>query len=154
MKKIFKTFVLPVLLSTIIGFIFAKVVFRIYQDNLDIKLSSSKIYLLKNGEYKTYEEMRQDNNYHNYVYYQDENAYKSIIGITNEEENINKIKEIYDSPIEIEEYYISSGILDEKQKEYDKKLKQAKNNKEVQEIVDNILNIYKENDKITFILSK
>jgi len=154
MKKAIKSFVLPVLISVVTGFVFAKVVYGIYQDNIDIRLSSSKIFLLKNGEYKTYEDMRQDNNYNNYVYYQDNDIYKSIVGITNDEENIDKMKEIFNLLLEVEEYYIAEYLIDDKQKEYDIKLKNTNDNKEIKLLVDDILNIYKKNDSITFILSK
>jgi len=154
MKKTIKSFVLPVLISVVTGFVFAKVVYGIYQDNIDIRLSSSKIFLLKNGEYKTYEDMRKDNNYNNYVYYQDDNIYKSIVGITNDEENVDKMKEIFTLPLEVEEYYIAEYLIDDKQKEYDLKLKNTNDDKEIKLLVDDILNIYKKNDSITFILSK
>lgn len=154
MKNTIKSFVLPVLISVVTGFVFAKVVYGIYQDNIDIRLSSSKIFLLKNGEYKTYEDMRKDNNYNNYVYYQDDNIYKSIVGITNDEENVDKMKEIFTLPLEVEEYYIAEYLIDDKQKEYDLKLKNTNDDKEIKLLVDDILNIYKKNDSITFILSK
>ena len=153
MKKIIMSFVLPVFVSVLIGFIFAKVVYNIYQDDLDTRLSSYKIYLLKNGEYSSYEEMRQDNNYHNYIYYKDDNIYKSIIGITNEESNINKIKETTDMPLEVEEYYISSGLVNDKMKDYDKELKNTNDIAKIKEITKNILEIYKENNNITLILT-
>ena len=153
MKKIIMSFVLPVFISIIIGFIFAKVVYKIYQDDLDTRLSSFKIYLLKNGEYSSYEEMRQDNNYHNYLYYKDDNIYKSIIGITNEESNINKIKEVSEMPLEVEEYYISSGLVNDKMKDYDKQLKNTNDIDKIKEITKNILEIYKENNNITLILT-
>ncbi len=154
MKKIIKTFVLPLLLSTLFGFIIARAVYKIYKDDLDIRLSSSKVYLLKNGEYSSYEEMRLDNNYKNYIYYKDNNKYKSIIGITNEEDNIDKIKKSYNIPIEVEEYYISNGLIDNKQKEFDLKLKKTNSEKEIKELINNILEIYKKSDSISLFLSK
>ena len=55
----------------------------------------------------------------NYIYYKDDDMYKTVIGITRDENNIDKIKSLYSDNVKIEEYYIASDLLDDKQNEYD-----------------------------------
>ena len=91
MKKIIKSIIIPILLSILCGYFSAKGVFGIYKENLENKLNSSKIYLLKNGEYNSYDDMRKNNLLNSYVYYEDKNKSTSVVGITKEEDNISAI---------------------------------------------------------------
>lgn len=153
MKKIIKSVLVPLIISTICGYISAKAVYKIYEDSITTRLSSSKIYLLENGEYDNYEDMRENNTSSNFIYYKDNNKYKSIVALTRQEENIKKIKDIYNN-ITVEEYYISNNDNVEKQKEYDKILSNTFDEVEIKKIVNNILELYKENDKVNLILNK
>jgi len=155
MKKQLKNIFLPLIFATICGFFSARIVFNLYHKEVNNYLTSSKIYLLQNGEYNTYEEMRQQNLGNNYVYYEDNKKYKSIVGITKEENNISKIKDIYQTDLIVEEYYISSNLLNNKQLSYDEKLLKTTDPKEVREVVKDIINLYQEDDKtIQLILTK
>lgn len=145
---------MPMILATIFGFISARLVFSIYQEEVVDYLSSSKIYLLKNGEYDTYEEMRMQNLGNSYVYYEDEQKYKSIVGITKEKSNISKIQDIYPINLEVEEYYINTDLLNNQQTSYDNQLSKASNPKEVREVVNNIINLYQKDKTIQLILTK
>ena len=137
--------------AIIIGFIFGKYVFKTYKDSLYSELSSSRLYLVENGEYDNIDTMREENSTNNYVYYKDNNKYKSVVGITRKYDNIDKIKELYSDNLKIYEYYVPVDKLDSKQDEYDNKLTNANNLKEVKEVVDNILELYKDNDSIRLI---
>ena len=154
MKKIINGFFVPLVVSMIFGFVCGKLIYSVYGDDIGNKLSSSKIYLIENGKYLTYDSMREENNGNNYVYYRDDEGYKTVVGITKNEDNINKIKSLYSDKIKIEEYYISSDLVNDKQNEYDLILSNTDDVYEVKKVVDNILNLYREEDTIRFILAK
>lgn len=154
MKKIIKSFIVPIVISVLCGFVCGKLVYSVYGDEVENKLSSSKIYLVENGKYLTYDNMREENNGNNYVYYKDEDGYKTVVGITRNEENIDKIKSLYSDNVKIEEYYIASDLLDDKQNEYDIQLSNTSDIYEVREVVDNILNLYREEDTIKLVLAR
>lgn len=154
MKKILKGYIIPLVVSVIFGFISAKLVYSVYNDDVEKKLSSSKLYLIENGVYLTYDNMREENNGNNYVYYKDDDGYKTVVGITKDYDNIDKIKSLYSNSVKIEEYYISTELLDDKQKEYDLLLSKTDDVYEVKEVVDNILNLYREEDTIKLVLAK
>ena len=149
-----KGFLIPLVVSMVFGFVCGKLVYSVYGDDVENRLSSSKLYLIENGEYLTYDNMREENSGNNYVYYKDDEGYKTVIGITKDEENIDKIKSLYSDSVKVEEYYISSDMLNEKQNEYDIQLSNTSDVYEVKEVVDNILNLYREEDTIKLVLAK
>ena len=154
MKKIIKGIFLPLVISVLFGFVCGKMVYQIYDDELESKLTSSRLYLVQNGEYLTYDSMREENSGNNYVYYKDEDGYKTVIGITRNEDNIDKIKRLYSDSVKIEEYYVSNELLNEKQNEFDKILSNTDDVYKVREVVDNILNLYREDETIRLVLVK
>ena len=153
MKRIVKGIFVPLVVSMLFGFISAKLVYSIYGEDIENKLSSSKIYLVQNGAYDTYDSMREENSGNNYVYYMDEDGYKTVVGITRDENNIEKIKSLYSDSVSVEEYYVSTELLSDKQGEYDLMLNNTDNVYEVREVVDNILSLYREDDTIRLVLS-
>ena len=138
----------------IFGYVLGKLVYKVYGDDIENKLSSSKLYLVENGEYLTYDNMREENTGNNYVYYKDEDGYKTVVGITKNIDNVNKIKKLYNDSVRVEEYYVSSELLNDKQNEYDILLSNTDDVYEVREVVDNILNLYREDDTIKLVLVK
>ena len=154
MKKVIKGVFIPLVISIIFGFICGKLVYSVYGDDIENKLSSSKLYLIQNGEYLTYDNMREENNGNNYVYYKDDDGYKTVVGITKNEDNIDKIKSLYNDDLQVMEYYISTDLLNDKQREYDLMLSNTSDIYEVKKVVDNILNLYRENDTIRLVLVK
>lgn len=151
LKKIVKSVVLPVTVAVMFGFVCGKFVYKTYKDDLYDELKSSKLYLIQNGQYLTYEGMREENSGNNYVYYKDEEGYKTIIGITRNYDNIDKIKSLYSEDLVVDEYYVPIEFLDSKQDEYDLELYNAEDIYEVKEVVDNILNLYRSDDSIKLI---
>ena len=101
MKKILKSYLIPLIISVLFGFISAKLVYSVYNDDVENKLSSSKLYLIESGKYLTYDNMREENNGNNYVYYKDDDGYKTVVGITRNYDNIDKINSI--------EYTVAGG---------------------------------------------
>ena len=154
MKKVIKGIFVPLVVAVICGFVCGKLVYSVYGDDVENKLSSSKLYLIENGEYLTYDNMREENSGNNYVYYKDEEGYKTVVGITRDEDNIEKIKSLYSDSVRVEEYYISTEFLNDKQSEYDLQLANTDDVYEVREVVDNILNLYREDETIRLVLTK
>ena len=154
MKRVIKGIFLPLVISIICGFVCGRLVYSVYNEDIENRFSSSKLYLIENGSYLTYDNMREENSGNNYVYYKDEDGYKTVVGITKNEDNIDKIKSLYSDTVKVEEYYISSDLINDKQIEYDMMLSNTNDLYEVKEVVDNILNLYREEDTIRLILAK
>ncbi len=151
MKKIIKGIIIPVLLSIIIGFIFGKYIFSSYKNNLYRTLTSSKLYLIANGEYDTIDNMRVANTDNSYIYYKDNNKYKTIIGITHDYDNIDKIKNLYNDNISVYTYYIANDKFNSEQLQYDSLLSSTDDSSKIKEVVNNILNLYRDNLDIKLI---
>ena len=151
LNKILKSVCVPVIISILFGYVCGKFVYKTYRDDINGDLTSSKLYLIQNGEYATYDNMREENSGNNYVYYKDKDVYKTVIGITRDYDNISKIKSLYNDDLLVEEYYVPTEFLDSKQDEYDLVLSQTQDVYEVKEIVDNILNLYRNDDSIRLI---
>ena len=151
MKKIIRSVFVPVFIAIILGYIGGRFVYTTYKDNLYDTLRSSRLYLVENGEYDNILDMREENSGNSYVYYKDDNKYKSVVGITKDYDNIGKIKSLYDNNLSVIEYYVANDILDSKQDEYEKKLNSASDILEVKEAVDNILNLYRSDESIKLI---
>lgn len=151
MKKVFKGLFIPIFVAIICGYIGGKFVYKTYHDNLYNSLKSSKLYLIENGEYEDINIMREENSKNNYVYYKDDDKYKSVVGITKDYKNIDKIKSLYSDNLYVLEYYLPNDNIDSKQDEYEKLLYNASNTKDIKEAVDNILNLYRNDDFIRLI---
>lgn len=151
MKKILRGIFVPVLIAIIIGYVGGKFVYRTYRDNLYDSLSSSRLYLVENGVYDTIDLMREENSNNNYVYYKDDDKYKTVVGITRKYDNVNKIKELYSDKLIVKEYYVENDKIDSKQDEYDKILNETDDIYEVKEVVNTILNLYRNDDNVRLI---
>lgn len=151
MRKKVLGIIIPVIISIIFGYVCGKFVYKSYRDNLYDNLKSKRLYLVQKGKYDSYDEMREDNNGNNYVYYQDEDGYKTVVGITMYYDNVDKIKKLYSDKLEVSEYYVSNDFFNNKQNEYDDELTNTNDIYEVKEVVDNILNLYRSDDSIKLI---
>ena len=151
MRKKVLGIIIPVIISIIFGYVCGKFVYKTYRDNLYDNLKSKRLYLVQKGKYDSYDEMREDNNGNNYVYYQDEDGYKTVVGITMYYGNVDKIKKLYSDKLEVSEYYVSNDFFNNKQNEYDDELMNTNDIYEVKEVVDNILNLYRSDDSIKLI---
>ncbi len=151
MKKIIKGIITPTIIAILLGYILGTYVYKTYSDNLYVNLTSSKLYLLENGEYDTIESMRQENDTNNYLYYKDHNKYKSVVGITKNYDNIKKIEKLYNYNTIVLEYYIDNDIIDNRQDEYEKIIDSTSDELKLKEAVNNILNLYRNENKIHLI---
>ena len=145
MKKKLKKVLFPCFLSVICGAICGRLVYSIYDKKLDEDLNIKKIYLIQSGAYSTYDNMLNQTLLSNYVYYEDDDGlYKSIVGITEDYNNIEKIKNTYKADVLISEYYSDDKELNQKLKEYDQKIKQTNDEKQIKQLVAEMLALYKD----------
>lgn len=143
-KKLNKVFI-PIFLSIIFGIFSANFVYKIYDKKINDDLNGEKLYLIQSGAYSSYDSMVNNTLLSNYVYYEDDDGlYKSIIGITKDEENIDKIKNTYKEKVLISEYYSKDETLNKKIENYDKELKQTLNENDIKKIISETLKIYKD----------
>ena len=68
-----------------------------------------------------------------------------------EYDNVDKIKKLYDDKVTVSIYYIDNTLSNDKQGEYDKELMNSNNMDDVRDVVNNILELYRENNNIKLI---
>lgn len=146
MKKKLLKVVFPLFLSLVFGVICGRLVYGIYDKKLEADVNGEKIYLIQSGAYSTYDKMVDYTLLSNYVYYEDDGLYKSIIGITENYDNIEKIKNTYNSNVIVKEYYSKDKKLNDKIKEYDILIKNTNDNTEIKKIISEVLALYKDNN--------
>lgn len=154
MKNIIKKVFTPIIMGVILGSICGKIAYKIYSDDLENKFSTKKVYILEYGTYNNFDNMKEDNNQNNYIYYIDNNQYKSIVGITKNENNIEKIKKLYNTDLKVKEFYIEEKEINEKQDEFDQKLSNSIKEEDTRKLLDDIINLYKEDDNMRLISIK
>ena len=142
MKNIIKKVFTPIIMGVILGSICGKIAYKIYSDDLENKFSTKKVYILEYGTYN------------NYIYYIDNNQYKSIVGITKNENNIEKIKKLYNTDLKVKEFYIEEKEINEKQDEFDQKLSNSTKEEDTRKLLDDIINLYKEDNNMRLISIK
>lgn len=152
MKKFLRKVVIPIFISVICGFICGKLVYQIYDSKIEEELKGEKIYLIQAGAYETYDKMINNTLVNNYAYYEDDDGlFKSIIGLTENTNNIEKIKKSYGKEVIINEYYSKDEELNKKIKKYDKSLEKLNDNSEIQKTVLEMLNLYNNNNEKTLV---
>ena len=144
MKKKLYSFFTPILLSVIFGVFCGKIVYDMYDKKIEEDVSGKKIYLVQSGAYSSYDNMVKNSMLSNYIYYEDEDGlYKSIIGLTLDYDNLDKIKNTYKENVLVREFYSKDIDLNKRIEEYDRKLKNTTNNDEINDIIDKVLELYK-----------
>lgn len=143
---------IPFVVSVLFGFACGKFVYGIYRDDIGNKFNSSLIYLLEGKTYLTYDGMRKENNNGNYVYYVDDSGYKTVFGITKNVDNVEKINNLYNNDLNVLKYYVSNEKISNKQDEYDDLLLDSEDEDNIRSVLNNILNMYKEDDTVRLVL--
>ena len=144
MKNKLYGFFTPILLSVIFGSFCGKIVYDMYDKKIEEDIGGKKIYLVQAGAYSSYDNMVKNSMLSNYIYYEDEDGlYKSIIGITLDYDNLDKIKNTYKENVLVREFYSKDIDLNKRIEEYDRKLKNTTNNDEINDIIDKVLELYK-----------
>lgn len=146
-KRIKKSFI-SIFISVLCGFISGKVVFYVYQNENEDVFNNNKIYLIQNGTYSTYENMRAKTIGYDFIFYEDELGFNSIVGVTKNKKNIEKIIKLYNIDAEVIEYYLNNEKINNKINDYDKELEKENDPNKQKELVKLMLEIYK-NNKVT-----
>ena len=145
MKKLFKKVLVPCLLSIICGSICGHLVYGIYDKKIETDIYGEKIYLIQAGAYSNYDNMVKNTSINNYVYYKDDDGlFKSVIGLTEKKENIEKIKNSYGKEVIITEYYSKDKDLNKKIQELDKQINETNEKETIQKLSLEILSLYKD----------
>ena len=145
MKKRIRKVLVSICLSIVCGSICGKMVYGIYEEKLKSEINGEKIYLIQAGAYSSYNNMVENTSINNYVYYEDDGLFKSIIGVTLEYDNIKKITDLYNKDVIVTEYYSNDLELNKRIREYDKKIDSSNNQEEVKKNVLEMLSLYKDN---------
>ncbi len=152
MKTIIKKVVIPIFLSVICGSISGRIIYDIYDKDITKEIEGKNIYLLQIGAYSTYDNMIKNTLVNNYIYYEDNDGlYKTIIGITENYNNIEKIKKIYDKEIIISKYISKNKDLNKKIEEYDTIINKTDNKEEIKTNVTKMLELYKDSEDKTLV---
>lgn len=148
MKETLRKIIISILISSSLGSICGIFVYKIYFTDNMLSVDNNTIYLIQSGAYSSYDNMRASAVNYSYIYYEEDNLYKTIIGITKSKDNINKIKEVYGNEVIVNTYYNDDELLNSKIIEYDRKLNNTNDTEEEKKIIIEMLNLYKKDDKI------
>jgi hypothetical protein len=145
-----KKFLAIISFAVIMSLLFGKYIFNFYKETSE-KVSNTveeKVYFIQQGAYSSEESANNNSKDLNfYIIEKEETYYKVYVGITQNEEFSNKIKEIYSSmnkSIYVKEKIVSSLAFLEILKQYDNLLKDKTTNDEILNIEKQVLSKYKE----------
>lgn len=151
MKRILKKICVPIFLSVFCGFLCGKLMFSIYEDKEKNIMSSSIIYLLLDSSYDDYNTMKTSFVSNNYIYYEENGRYNTVIAMTKNSNNINKLEETYNKDFKIVKYLLNDEEINNKIDEYDKKIENTSNNEEIKSLVEEFNGIYKGREDIKMV---
>ena len=151
MKKKIKQIVVPIFLSVLCGFICGRLMFSIYEEKGKNILELNTIYLLKDNSYNDYDSMKASSLSNNYIYYEDEGKYNTIIAITKNKDNIDKIKKKYNKELTIMEYILKDEEMNNKLEAYDLELTKAQKDEDIKEVINKMINVYKDKEDVKMI---
>ena len=143
---------MPLLMSIICGLICGRIVYRIYDNKIEKEVYEEEVYLVQAGEYDTYEKMVKNTLVNDYVYYEDDDGlFKSVVGITENKNNIDKIKNIFGGDLVVNKYYSKNVDFNKLVKNYDDKLRTSEDNEEIKKTILEMLGLYKGDSNKTLI---
>lgn len=144
-----KKYIAPVLCSVCLGFFMGFFLCNQYDQKVEIKTifsQSETFYFLQSGVYSSLESMQQSvGKLTNYIYTEQDGKYYVYVGITSTEENMLKIKGIYEQlgySIYSKQVDVSSKEFSNFVKECDEMLKQTTESEAVLKIEQEILASY------------
>ena len=143
MKNKIKKIVTPIFLSVVCGCVCGRVMFSIYEDKGSSILDSNLIYLLEDNAYDDYDSMKASTISSNYIYYEDDGKYKRVVAMTKNKDNIDKIRNVYDSELIMHEYLLNDEEINNKLEEYDSRLEKVNSENEIKDIIIDMINVYK-----------
>ena len=151
MKNKLRKVFMPIFLSIICGFLCGRLMFSIYEDKGKDILNSNIIYLLEDTSYKDYDSMKSNENMSSYIYYKDNDSYNTVVAMTKNKDNIDKIKKVYDKELNVTKYFLDDIDINNKIDEYDEKIVSTSDNEEIKGIVSEIIDTYKDKEDIKMI---
>ena len=142
---------LPLLLCITVGFFMGKLMFSQYDDKQGLKLvsnTSEKVFFIQQGVYSSKESMEENTSHLTYyIYTFDNDRYYVYVAITKNEENLNKLKEYFESlgyNIYVKEFYISNESFITVLDQYEIMLKETNDSKTIGAICSQVLSKYEE----------
>ena len=142
---------MPIFLSIICGFLCGRLMFSIYEDRGDDILNSNVIYLLEDKSYNDYDSMKSNTNISSYIYYEDNGKYNTVIAMTKNKDNIDKIKSVYNDELIIEKYLLGDEDINDKINKYDLEISNTNDKEEIKILVSDIIDTYKDKEDIKMI---
>ncbi len=141
-------FLVPIVLSILIGLFFGKIFFDNYDSNsLTVFDEKDKVYMLQIGVYSSKEKMASSfKNYEKYLYISNDDGYHLYVGITKSKDLASKIKEYYEKlgySIYVKENIIDNQSFLSVLGEYDKII-DITSNSDIPEIEKIVISNYKE----------
>ena len=140
-------FLIPILLSLLLGYLCASFILINYSDNKEVD-DSKKIYFIQGGVYNNLNNSKDDfKNINNKLVIADDNKYYVYLGITYSKKMANKVNKIYkENNINT---YIKEVSIDNKNfllelEQYDILLKNSKTKEEIDSVLKTILATYEE----------
>lgn len=149
-KKLRKVFI-PIFLSIICGFLCGRLMFSIYEEKSSDILNSNVIYLLEDTSYDDYDSMKSSVNSAKYIYYKNNGNYNTVVALTKNKDNIDKIKNVYDKDLSVTKYLLGDDDINNKIDTYDMELSNTNNNEEIKVIVGEMIDTYKDKDDVKMI---
>lgn len=141
-ERIFKRIVVPIFLSILVGGVCGHIVYSIYIDSNDVVFSGKTVYVLQTGAYSNYNNMRANSLSNDYIYYEDAGMYKTLIGITQDKDNIDKIKKAYGADIAVSKYLMDDNDLYNEIKLFDNHIKNEQDEKKINDLIISMLEKY------------
>lgn len=149
---------IPIILCIVAGISMGKVMFNQYDKDETKPVSanpvSSNLYFVQVGVYSTIDNMKNAmNSFDSYIYIEQDGKYYVYIGITSNEENLEKLKGYFESRsynIYVKEITVENNAFLEILSQYDQLLKEADNDEAIEAVIKGVLAKYEElviNDK-------
>ncbi len=144
-----KKFFITVILAILIGVVFGKLMFDQYDHKLkEVFKETEKVYFLQQGVYSNLENVTKNiTKISHYVVEKDDLYYRVYVGITKNEKNINKIREILigdGNDIYVRELNLNQTPFLDVLNQYDLLLEKVTKKEEILQIQKQVLNQYKE----------
>ncbi len=145
-----KKYLLIIMVSLIVGFLLSNYVLRQYDEYQGIKVynNGEMLYFIEYGVFDNYEELENNTiNLENYIYQIDNNKYYVYIGITKDNEVLDKITKYFKSlnyDIKTKEFYITNDKFIKSIENNDAVLLLTDDNVVIGEVISQGLSTYEE----------
>ena len=150
-----KDYLVPIVLSVIVGFLFAKFMFDQFEYKCNIKSlfnNTYKVYFIQAGVYSSMDTMTKNmDKYGYYIYSFNDELYHSYVGILKNNDNVDKIKGYYQK-LGYDIYMKEKNIDNEKLlivlEQYNNLLSNTDDNNVIKAILEQTLKAYEKEEKI------